>query len=125
MILARWLPFYSEGPRDGYWAAHLRSEGEPFIGWFHFRPNRSDADESEIGYRLHREFWGQGFATEIGRALVQRGIQDFGVTRIVGHALTENLASRRVLEKIGLSFEKNYTYDERLPAVKYGWSASE
>ena len=49
--------------RFGFWAAHDR-ESDEFLGWFHFRPAKSDPDNTkrvELGYRLHRRFWGRGY----------------------------------------------------------------
>src|SRR5512137_2561184 len=67
--LPRFLAYYTSTPRLGYWIAETRADDE-FIGWFHLRPDRIDAGEQEIGYRLRRAAWGQGYATELGRALV-------------------------------------------------------
>ena len=60
-----------------------RDTGE-FIGWFHLRPGEDDApgDEPELGYRLRRDAWGKGYATEGARALVDKAFAEFGVDRV-------------------------------------------
>ena len=50
------LPAFIAG---GYWAA-VEKVGGRFIGWFHLRP----PDDPELGYRLRRDLWGRGYATE-------------------------------------------------------------
>lgn len=56
----------------------------------------------EVLYALGRPWWGKGFATEAARASVRLGFERLGLPRIVGFALPENAASRRVLEKAGM-----------------------
>lgn len=57
--------------------------------------------EIEIGYRFHVKDWGKGFATEVTKALVAWGFKHLKIDMIVSFAKTENIASRRVLEKSG------------------------
>ena len=59
--------------------------------------------EIEVGYRLLKEHWGQGYATECARASIAFGFDELGQERIVAVALESNVASRRVLEKCGLN----------------------
>jgi RimJ/RimL family protein N-acetyltransferase len=69
--------------------------------------------EIEIGFRLAKQYWGQGLATEAARAVIRHGFQVLGLERIIGLAHPENLASQRVLEKSGLKHEKDaYYYDQ-------------
>ena len=63
-------------------------------GWFGF----------EIGWLIDRECWGQGFATEGARAILQLAKPTFGQTRVFSLIHPENAASIRVAEKIGESF---------------------
>jgi RimJ/RimL family protein N-acetyltransferase len=72
--------------------------------------------EVEVGYHLARAVWGKGYATEGASACLQYGFQRVGLERIVGVVDPNNHASRRVLEKIGLRFEKmarHYNRDVR------------
>ncbi len=93
--LPRFLAYYTSTPLVGYWIAETRADDE-FIGWFHLRPDRIDAGEQEIGYRLRRAAWGQGYATELGRALVAHGFERVGAPVISARALRgqRSLATR-------------------------------
>ena len=110
-ILPRWLALYETAPLLGYWAAELHDGGE-FVGWFHLRPDRFDAGEQELGYRLRRPAWGQGYATEGGRALVALGFERVGAAKISARTLRANRGSRRVMEKCGLAYECDFVYPE-------------
>ena len=114
-ILPRWLAFYDTAPLLGYWAAELKDCGE-FIGWFHLRPDRFDAGEQELGYRVKRAAWGQGYATEGGRALVTHGFGRVRADKISARTLAANLGSRRVMEKCGLAYECDFVYPEDILA---------
>lgn len=102
---------------DGFYAAHEKSTGR-FVGWFEFK----GGEEVELGYRLHREFWGLGYATEGGRALIDRGFTTGGVRRVVATTMFVNAGSRRVMEKCGLRHVRTFhvEFPEPLPGSEYG-----
>jgi RimJ/RimL family protein N-acetyltransferase len=58
--------------------------------------------EVELGYRLRRAAWGQGYATEVSRALVRLAFTRLGAQRVVASTDAVHTACRRVLEKVGL-----------------------
>lgn len=58
----------------------------------------------EIGWRLRRAHWGRGYATEAARPVLHYGFTEAGLDRIVSIPWAENLASIRVMEKLGLRF---------------------
>lgn len=64
-----------------------------------------DAWEGVIGYGLHPDVHGQGYAAEVAAALLRLGFDDLGLRRIRADAMTDNAASNRVLEKIGMRLE--------------------
>ena len=117
--LTRFRAWYDKPEPYGFWALEEKASGD-FIGWFHFRPHRPNPEELELGYRLKKAVWGQGYATEMSRALLHWGFVELQLLRIVATTLQANAASRRVMEKIGLKLEADYLHDNRLPAVKYG-----
>lgn len=84
----------------GLWAVESQSNGE-LIGrcGLQYLP---DTEEVEVDFVLGKKFWGHGFATEAGRASLRYGFEDLKLARVVGIVHTENAASRRVLEKLGL-----------------------
>lgn len=65
-----------------------------------------DLGEVDIGYRFLPDCWGKGYATESARVLMEQGMRDHGFRRIVGMVHPENAASGRVLEKLGLVYER-------------------
>lgn len=106
--LPRFIASY--GRRDGFgvWAA-VEKATSSFIGWFGFRPAEGAAPgDVELGYRLRRSAWGNGYATEGARALIRKGFTDLGVQRVVAHTMTVNAASRRVMEKVGMTLARTY-----------------
>jgi RimJ/RimL family protein N-acetyltransferase len=108
--------------RVGRWAVVLRETGE-FMGWCGLK-YYADVDEYDLGYRFFEEHWGHGYATEAARAVLRYGIERWRGARIVGKAIVENLASRRVLEKIGLTFE-SYITEECGEVAVYSFTTSE
>jgi RimJ/RimL family protein N-acetyltransferase len=107
-ILPAFLRSYEPFSGFGVFAAIGKEDGE-FLGWFSFRPkDEACRDEISLGYRLRRSTWGQGYATEGARALIRLGFSQLGVQRVVASTYQDNLASRRVMEKAGLSLVRTY-----------------
>ncbi len=73
-------------------------------------------DEVEIGYALGKAYWGFGLATEAAKACLRFGFEEINLPRIIAVAFPDNTASLRVMEKIGLHYEKTtYVYDAEMP----------
>jgi ribosomal-protein-alanine N-acetyltransferase len=66
--------------------------------------------EIELAYRLKTPAWGRGYATEAASAWVVYGFDELALRRIVAVTNAENVASQRVLEKVGMRFERMTTY---------------
>ena len=109
---------YPVGCPHGYWAAELADGSNAWLGWFHFRPHRKEPELIELGYRLCEEHWGRGYATEVSRALIENS----DARTIVAETLVDNLGSRRVMEKVGMTVASEFMYDDRLPAIRYALS---
>ncbi|OJF93433.1 GNAT family N-acetyltransferase [Pararhizobium antarcticum] len=90
-----------------------RITNDAFVGWFCLWPESETT--AEIGYRLRREDWGQGLASEGIRALVDWGFASGGYQKVVATTMTVNHASRRVMEKIGLTHERTVPGDWPIP----------
>jgi RimJ/RimL family protein N-acetyltransferase len=121
-MLEWWLGYYQRYAGYGVWAAIEKATGR-FLGWFHFRPGVGAGPlEPELGYRLHRDAWGHGFATEGSRALIDKGFADLGVERVNAEAMAVHVASRRVMEKAGLRFVRTFHADwpVRIPGDEEG-----
>jgi len=104
----------SDGQK-GYWVAELAETGQ-FVGWFVLK-NLDNTSETEIGYRLEEQQWGKGYATEGAAFLLCHAFETLQLDKIVAVTLPENKASQRVLEKIGLQYEKAAQFYNR--AVAY------
>ncbi len=121
-ILPRFLHYYERFEGFGFWAAIEKSTGQ-FLGWFEFRPPEGcGLDEAELGYRLKKSAWGKGYATEGSRALIRKGFTELGVRRVVAETMAVNTASRRVLEKAGLTLERTFhrTWPEPIEGAEHG-----
>lgn len=108
---------YDEGAQR-YFLERLSQGGADVIGWyvllrqiFHeggsliasggFLGPPNETGEVEIGYSVHEDWQGNGYATELVGELVQYAFEDTRVRRIVAHTTRQNLASCRVLEHLG------------------------
>lgn len=94
------LPQYDNGL--GRWAIHVKENNE-FIGWCGLK-YRPELDEIDLGYRLMQKAWGKGYATEAAQYSLAHGFNMLNLKMITGRAHIENIASIKVLEKIGMNF---------------------
>ncbi|HLK56483.1 MAG TPA: GNAT family N-acetyltransferase [Chthonomonadaceae bacterium] len=85
-------------------AVVLRAENR-VIGGSGFGITNPNWREGEIGYHLHRGYWGRGYGTEAAGALVKFGFEHLKLHRIFAECFPENPASSRVMEKIGMKRE--------------------
>jgi RimJ/RimL family protein N-acetyltransferase len=87
----------------GPWAALERGTGR-WVGrlGLNLLDDWPGADRWEIGWELDPEFWGRGLATEGGREAVRFGFEAVGLDTIISVTRADHLASRRVMEKVGL-----------------------
>ncbi len=91
----------------GFFAAERKDTGA-FIGFTGLSSPLFSADFTpciEIGWRLSRENWGQGFATEAATACLEFGFATLGLDRIYSFTAKPNLKSQNVMKKIGMQFE--------------------
>jgi ribosomal-protein-alanine N-acetyltransferase len=78
-------------------------------------------DEVEIAYLLDKTFWGQGLATEAAQGILKYGFEQLKLIRLICMIDPENIASQRVAERIGMTFEKRvHEYEgDNLPFFIY------
>ena len=107
IIINRILPQYQDDL--GRWATYTKNNNE-FIGWcgLKYVPER---DEIDLGYRFIKTSWGNGYATEAAKYTLQYGFNSLDIHCITGRAHIDNLASIRVLEKIGMQFIREEVVD--------------
>ena len=107
----QFLRNYNDYKTNGYgrWAVIDKSNGA-FLGWCGLKYSK-DAAETDIGFRFFEQHWNRGYATESARACLNYGFEKLGLKSIVGRAMADNIASVKVLEKLGLVFEKEFDFD--------------
>ncbi len=101
----------------GRWAAIEKSSGD-FMGWSGLKFNTDKKDELngkrnfyDIGYRFIPRFWGKGYATESSLITLDFGFKELNLELIVGAAEIENIASNKVLQKIGLNYIEDFDFE--------------
>lgn len=104
----------------GRWAVVLK-ENDKLIGCAGLRSYEGTA---ELVYLLDEPFWGKGLATEIAHACLKYGFEEHNFARIIALTRPGNAASRHILDKIGMRFEKEETVFGIL-AVLYSISQEE
>jgi [ribosomal protein S5]-alanine N-acetyltransferase len=96
----------------GKWAVILK-ESNQLLGYCGIAVDQIDGKtEKELGYRLDSRYWGQGLATEAASAAIEYGFSQFNLPYILGIVERENTASVRVLEKIGMRYQKTTVFHE-------------
>ncbi|MGD8813557.1 MAG: GNAT family N-acetyltransferase [Anaerolineales bacterium] len=92
----------------GWWAVEPIGEGM-LIGWngLQYLP---DTDEIEVGYLLSKSHWNQGLATEGAQAGLEFAFGNLGLKQVVAIVHPENMASQRVIEKLGMNFTHQAEY---------------
>jgi RimJ/RimL family protein N-acetyltransferase len=102
----------------GLWAVELPGEAE-FIGYVGLALQTFEAHFTpavEVGWRLARNYWGRGFATEAARAAVGDGFDRVGLEEIVSFTVPANIRSVRVMEGLGMKRDPADDFDHpRLP----------
>ena len=106
-------------PRKRYALAIIELKTQRLVGAAEL--NIQDAHNGEIGYSLHPEFWGIGLATEAARLLIDFGFNELHLHRIYATCDPRNIASYKVMEKLGLTYEGRMR--ENL-LIKDGWRDS-
>jgi RimJ/RimL family protein N-acetyltransferase len=101
----------------GRWTVLDKISGE-FLGWCGLKYDQN-LDETDIGFRFFEEHWNKGLATESAKACINFGFENLNLKSIVGRAMSENIASIKVLEKIGLKFEREFDFDKSNKGVIY------
>lgn len=81
------------------------------LGWCGLKYDE-ECKEYDIGYRLFKKHWANGYATEAAQACIDYGFHILGISSIIGRSRIENKASIHVLEKLNMKFEKQYMEDK-------------
>jgi 3-dehydroquinate dehydratase/shikimate dehydrogenase len=97
----------------GLWAVTVK-DGPDFIGYVGLNPISFDAHFTpalEIGWRLAYPYWGKGYAVEGAKAVLHYAFETLKVKELVSITVVKNLRSRRVMEKIGMTYDPKDDFD--------------
>jgi RimJ/RimL family protein N-acetyltransferase len=113
----------SDGPPRGigYWAG-FSLDDDAFLGWWALAVDDEDTDTAELGYRLRREAWGRGYATEGSRALLDHAFHTLGLPVVWGTTMAVNAGSRAVMSKLGMTHVRTDVeeWEHPLPGAQLG-----
>lgn len=111
--------------RQGFGCSAVISKSDhSFIGYCGLVYGHAD-DEPEIIYVLKKEYWGQGIATEVARAMIDYGFTKHKLKRILATIDPENLASIKIVEKTGMKFQERGLDENNLPEMVYAIERTE
>jgi RimJ/RimL family protein N-acetyltransferase len=115
-FVARAMVGYAEG---GYyeWGLIQRTD-QAFLGTCGFGEIDMARGVGDIGYVLAKPYWGQGYATEAAAAVLQFGFVQLGLRLIEAQAFPENIASLRVMAKLGLRYRETRPMSQE-PGMSY------
>ncbi|MBW8190101.1 GNAT family N-acetyltransferase [Neiella marina] len=107
----------------GLWKIMRRNSGD-FLGWVLVRPmyffddeKPTALDDLELGWRLHRRYWGLGYATEAAQAIADALIATGEINYLTALAMEENVGSIGVMKKLGMAYVKSDTHQDPLGAL--------
>jgi RimJ/RimL family protein N-acetyltransferase len=113
--LGLWAGFTACGPR------------REFVGLWMLQPPHGPSQtftvgEADLGFRLLRRRWRQGYASEGARELLRHGFHDLKLNRIFAQTMAVNRPSRATMETLGMHYVRNFheNYDEPVPGVEHG-----
>lgn len=117
-IMTGWLANQQIEPRPAYvFSIYLKDSGQ-FAGLMGMKMGKSNYHTAEVWYKLHKDFWVNGYATEALKELLAFGFNDLKLHRVEAGCAVENIGSIRVLEKVGMTREGRKR--KKLP-LKSGW----
>ena len=107
--------YTAELTREGWglWAVGATG-GEPFVGMVglhRVRPELPCAPAVEVGWRLHPDQWGKGYATEAASAALRHGFDAGGLDEIVAFTTTRNTRSQAVMTRLGMVHDPEGDFD--------------
>lgn len=107
----------------GLWAVEHKADRR-FLGFIGLSHHRWFPEDVEIGWRLDPRYWNRGFATEGARAALQYAFDELALDHIISIIHRDNVASRRVAEKLGLTVWRVTDFDhpesgDPMPIVVY------
>jgi ribosomal-protein-alanine N-acetyltransferase len=117
---------FATGWRDdgvSKWMAYDRVTGDLIGRGGLSRKYIDGADRVEVGWAVLGRLWGNGYATEMGRASLIFAFHDLGVDEVVAFTEARNIRSRAVMERLGMTYQRDIIHDS-MPFVLYSIPAA-
>ena len=102
-LVARWAQVTALDERYGCWA--IECADSSIAGTVLFKPLPNGVGEVEVGWHLHPDSWGHGYATEAGHACLDYGFDVLGLAEIVAITAVGNHRSRAVMHRLGMTYD--------------------
>lgn len=101
----KWIEHQFKNPRSLFAFSIEESSTHQFLGLIALTLGKPKYRNGEVWFKIHKNHWGNGYATEAFRRLIKFGFQDLDLHRIEAGCAIDNRASRKVIEKAGLTLE--------------------
>jgi [ribosomal protein S5]-alanine N-acetyltransferase len=101
-LLVDWIADNTHQPRNGYVLAIMHTESNRFLGMIAMTLAKPKFSQGEVWYKLHPNEWNKGYATEALKGMLDFGFNTLGLHRIQAGVAVDNIASAKVLEKVGM-----------------------
>jgi len=100
----RWMGGFFSAKGGLRWGVERKLDGE-FIGSAGLHNWNREAHYAELGYDIAQQYWGDGYATEVARAIIEFGWQQMKLNRIEADVVQGNIASMKIMERLGFKQE--------------------
>ena len=120
----RFIESYNHYQKHGFgrWSVYIKSENK-YVGFCGLRVSE-ESGETDIGFRILREYWRKGIGYESSVAALELGFNQFKLENIVARAMKDNLASHGVIKKLGMLPVDDFV-EEGVSWTQYNLSAKE
>ncbi len=104
-IVNEWLIIQKQEPRNSYIFCIDKNDNSEFIGLIAINLGKVNYKTAEVWFKIHKNHWRQGYTTEALTRILKYGFNDLKLHRIEAGCAVENVASSKVLEKVGMTRE--------------------
>lgn len=104
-FVQQFIDWQQEEPRWRYQLAIVLQAADRLIGNCGIRLAEAGAKEAELGFEISPAYWSHGYGTEAAQAVVRFGFEELGLHRVWGYCVADNVASWKVMEKLGMRCE--------------------
>jgi RimJ/RimL family protein N-acetyltransferase len=104
-LASEWVALMATQPVFSYTLTIERLSDQSFVGMYGLKLSAAKYRAGELWYKLHKDHWGQGYATEITKSALRYCFEELNLHRVEAGVAVENIASIRVLEKAGMTRE--------------------